>query len=109
MKRYYDRKAVSGQLVSYLPDSYAERTSRPIYALMYLLGFMAVFVVGTLLIQPNTLSQSLAEPQVRVVAFLWILVWNSRIGEYLQKPGSSMDRFGFRRAFPVFTVAWNIA
>ena len=72
MKRYYDRKAVSGQLVSYLPESYAERTSRPIYSLVYLLGFLAVFILGTLLIQPKTLSQSLAEPQVRVVAFVWI-------------------------------------
>jgi membrane protease YdiL (CAAX protease family) len=72
MKRYYDRKSVSGQLVSYLPDSYAERTSRPIYALVFLMGFLTVFILGTLLIQPNTLSQSLAEPQVRVVAFIWI-------------------------------------
>lgn len=72
MKRYYDRKAVSGQLVSYLPESYAERTSRPIYSLVYLLGFLVVFILGTLLIQPNTLSQSLAEPQVRVVAFVWV-------------------------------------
>lgn len=70
--RYYDRQAVSGQLVSYIPNSYAERTSRPIYALVYLLGFIAVFIVGTLLIQPKTISQSLAEPQVRVVAFIWI-------------------------------------
>jgi len=72
MKRYYDRKSVSGQLVSYLPDSYAERTSRPIYSLVYLLGFMAVFILGTLMIQPTAMSQSLQEPQVRVVAFIWI-------------------------------------
>jgi len=70
--RYYDRQAVSGQLVSYIPNSYAERTSRPICALMYLIGFMLAFVIGTILIQPAALSQSLAQPQVRVVAFIWV-------------------------------------
>ncbi|MHC4950308.1 MAG: CPBP family glutamic-type intramembrane protease [Planctomycetota bacterium] len=72
MTRYYDRQAVSGQLVSYIPNSYAERTSRPIYALVYLLGFMIAFMVGTILIQPSAISQSLSEPQVRVVAFIWV-------------------------------------
>ena len=72
MTRYYDRQAVSGQLVSYIPNSYAERTSRPICALLYLVGFMLAFVIGTILIQPSALSQSLAEPQVRVVAFIWV-------------------------------------
>lgn len=72
MTRYYDRQAVSGQLVSYLPNSYAERTSRPICALMYLIGFMLAFVIGTILIQPAALSQSLAQPQIRVVAFVWV-------------------------------------
>jgi len=70
--RYYDRQAVSGQLVSYLPGSYAERTSRPIYAMVFLVGFMAAFVIGTILIQPSTLSQSLNEPRVQVVAFIWV-------------------------------------
>ncbi|MHC4555428.1 MAG: CPBP family glutamic-type intramembrane protease [Planctomycetota bacterium] len=69
MTRYYDRQAVSGQLVSYIPNSYAERTSRPICALLYLVGFMLAFVVGTILI---AMSQSLAEPQIRVVAFIWV-------------------------------------
>ncbi len=69
MTRYYDRQAVSGQLVSYAPNSYAERTSRPICALVYLIGFMAAFVIGTILI---TLSQSLDQPQIRVVAFIWV-------------------------------------
>jgi hypothetical protein len=72
MTRYYDRKAVSGQLVSYIPNSYAERTSRPIYALVYLLGFMVAFILGTILIQPWAIKESLSEPEIRVVAFLWI-------------------------------------
>ncbi|MHC5118964.1 MAG: CPBP family glutamic-type intramembrane protease [Planctomycetota bacterium] len=72
MTRYYDRKAVSGQLVSYIPNSYAERTSRPIYALVYLLGFLLCFMIGTILLQPSSISQSLSEPEVRVVAFIWV-------------------------------------
>ncbi|HOK95959.1 MAG TPA: CPBP family glutamic-type intramembrane protease [Anaerohalosphaeraceae bacterium] len=82
MARYYDRRAVSGQLVAFVPNSYAERTSRPIYGLVYLLGFLCLFLVGTFLIQPAVLSQSLAEPQVRVVAFVWI----QNIMEYLGFP-----------------------
>ena len=69
MARHYDRQTVSGQLVSYIPNSYAERTSRPICALLFLSGLMAAFVIGTILI---TLSQSQAESQVRVVAFIWV-------------------------------------
>ncbi|MCE5186273.1 MAG: CPBP family intramembrane metalloprotease [Planctomycetaceae bacterium] len=71
MVRKTNLEPFSGQLVSYIPNSYAERTSRPIYALIYLLGFLLFYEVGTLLIQPET-WQSLAEPQMRVVAFVWV-------------------------------------
>ena len=33
---------------------------------------MLAFVVGTILIQPAALSHSLAQPQIRVVAFIWV-------------------------------------
>lgn len=65
-------QTISGQLVSYIPNSYAERTSRPIYALMYLLAFLVFYEIGSFLVQPETLQQSLAEPQMRVVAFIWV-------------------------------------
>lgn len=65
-------KRSTGQLVSFLPDSYLDRTSRPIYALAYLLGFILFYEIGTFLIHPETLTQSLAQPQVRVVAFVWV-------------------------------------
>ncbi len=65
-----DRPA--GQLVSFLPDSYLDRTSRPIYALVYLLGFLLFYEIGTFMIHPETLTQSLAQPQMRVVAFVWV-------------------------------------
>jgi membrane protease YdiL (CAAX protease family) len=63
---------MTGQLVSYLPNSYRERTSRPIYALVYLLGFLALYEIGTLMVHPEALTQSLAQPQIRVVAFVWV-------------------------------------
>ncbi len=70
---YYDRQAVSGQLISHVPNSYAERTSRPIYALVYLLGFMVVFIIGSFAIQSETLLQwSDNPPKVSLVAFVWI-------------------------------------
>ncbi len=62
MARRHDRQAVSGQLVSYIPNSYAERTSRPICALLFLSGLMGAFVIGTIFVQP----------QIRVVAFIWV-------------------------------------
>lgn len=72
MVRGKDLQPLSGQLVSYIPNSYAERTSRPIYALMYLLGFLLFYEIGSLMVQPEMLWQSLAEPQMRVVAFVWV-------------------------------------
>ncbi len=71
-KHKHKHKGSSGQLVSFLPDSYLDRTSRPIYALTYLLGFMLIYEAGTFLVHPETLTQSLAQPQVRVVAFVWV-------------------------------------
>lgn len=72
MVRGKDLQPLSSQLVSYIPNSYAERTSRPIYALMYLLGFLLFYELGSLMVQPEMLWQSLAEPQMRVVAFVWV-------------------------------------
>jgi len=60
------------QLVDYVKDSYLERTSRPIYALAYLLGFLVLYEVGTILINPEALSESLENLQGRVIAFLWV-------------------------------------
>jgi hypothetical protein len=56
------------QLFNFAPDSYLERTSRPVYAIVFLLPFIVFYEVGTLLINTDVLSQS----QVRVVAFVWL-------------------------------------
>jgi len=62
------RKGTAGQLVTYLRDSYLDRTSRPVYALAYLLLFIVFYEVGTMLIAPETLNRS----PVRVVSFVWL-------------------------------------
>ena len=56
------------QLLNFAPDSYLERTSRPIYAIFFLLPFIVFYEVGTILINTDVLNQS----QVRVVAFVWL-------------------------------------
>jgi hypothetical protein len=55
-------------LLNFAQDSYLERTSRPIYAVVFLLPFIIFYEVGTILINTNVLNQS----QVRVVAFVWL-------------------------------------
>ena len=56
------------QLFNFSQDSYLERTSRPIYAVAFLLPFILFYEFGTLRINTNVLNQS----QERVVAFVWL-------------------------------------
>jgi len=65
-------KESTSQLCSFLRDSYLDRTSRPIYALGYLAFFIVLYEIGTILISPAQLSEALAQPQIRVVAFVWV-------------------------------------
>ena len=61
-------KYSTSQLFNFTRDSYLERTSRPIYAIVFLLPFIIFYEVGTILINTDVLNQS----QVRVVAFVWL-------------------------------------
>lgn len=65
-------KTNPSQLVNFLEDSYLDRTSRPIYALVYLLWFLVIYEVGSVLISPDLMSESLASQQIRVVSFIWL-------------------------------------
>jgi len=69
-------KHSTSQLFNFAQDSYLERTSRPIYALVFLLPFIAFYELGTLLINTDVLNQT----QYRVVAFIWL---QSFLNEYL--------------------------
>jgi hypothetical protein len=64
------------QLFNFVEDSYLERTSRPLYALVFLLPFILFYELGTIFINTNILRQYW---QGRVVAFAWI----QRAMEYL--------------------------
>ena len=58
----------TSQLFNFAPDSYFDRTSRPIYAIVFLLPFIIFYELGTIFINTDVLNQS----QVRVVAFVWL-------------------------------------
>ena len=58
----------ASQLLNFTSDSYLERTSRPIYAIVFLLPFIIFYELGALLIHTDVLNQS----NVRVVAFIWV-------------------------------------
>jgi hypothetical protein len=62
------RKYSTGQMFNFTPDSYLERTSRPIYAIVFLLPFIIFYELGTFGFNTDILNQS----QIRVVAFVWL-------------------------------------
>jgi len=62
------QRATTSQWFNFTRDSYLERTSRPVYALVYLLPFIIFYELGTIFINTNVLNQT----QVRVVAFVWL-------------------------------------
>jgi len=71
--RKTNRKEGSGkiggsQLFNFARDSYLERTSRPIYAIVFLLPLIVFYEIGTFQINTDVLNQS----QIRVVAFVWL-------------------------------------
>jgi len=61
-------KHSTSQLFNFAQDSYLERTSRPIYAIVFLLPFIIFYELGTFRINTDILNQS----QIRVVAFVWL-------------------------------------
>jgi len=69
-------KSASNQLFNFTRDSYLERTSRPVYAIAYLLPFIIFYELGTIFINTDVLSQT----QVRVVAFVWLQEFLLRLG-----------------------------
>jgi len=62
------REYSASQMFNFTQDSYLERTSRPICAIIFLLPFIIFYEVGTFLINTDVLNQS----QIRVVAFVWL-------------------------------------
>ena len=65
----------TSQLLDFAQDSYLERTSRPIYAIVFLLPLIVFYELGVILIQTDVLQQS----SVLVDAFVWL----QKLCEYL--------------------------
>jgi hypothetical protein len=61
-------RATTSQWFDFPRDSYLERTSRPVYAIVFLIPFIIFYELGTIFINTDVLSQT----QVRVVAFVWL-------------------------------------
>ncbi len=57
------------QLLNFAEESYLERTSRPVYALVFLVPFIVVYELGTIFINTTILKQYWRGP---VVAFVWV-------------------------------------
>ena len=69
-------KYSTGQLFSFAHNSYFDRTSRPVYALIFLLPFIIFYELGTIFINTDILSQT----QIRVVAFVWMQEFLEYVG-----------------------------
>ncbi|MHC4125705.1 MAG: hypothetical protein ACYSRR_04530, partial [Planctomycetota bacterium] len=69
-------KRSTSQLFNFAKESYLERTSRPIYAIIFLLPFIIFYEAGTILINTDVLNQT----QIRVVAFVWLQDFLEYIG-----------------------------
>lgn len=67
-KPHHNHTYMTSQLLNFAPDSYLERTSRPVYAIVFLLPFIVFYEIGTILINTDVLNQF----QVRVVTFVWL-------------------------------------
>ncbi|MBN1844489.1 MAG: CPBP family intramembrane metalloprotease [Sedimentisphaerales bacterium] len=60
-----------GRYLNTAPGSYLETTSRPLYALLFLLPAVVIYEVGTLLVNTAQVEQTLV--QKRVVTFIWLI------------------------------------
>jgi len=70
-------KYSASQLFNFAQESYFERTSRPIYAVVFLLPFIVFYELGTILINTDLLRHYW---QGRVVAFSWLQEFLAHIG-----------------------------
>jgi len=64
------------QLLNFAKDSYLERTSRPIYAMFFLLPFIIFYEFGTIFIKSDVFKQS----PVLVDSFVWLQKVSGQIG-----------------------------
>jgi membrane protease YdiL (CAAX protease family) len=70
-------KQSRSQLLNFAEGSYLERTSRPIYALAFLLPLIIIYELGTIFTNTNVLRHYW---QGRVVAFAWVQKFLEHLG-----------------------------
>jgi hypothetical protein len=75
-KKSNKKSKATSPLLDFPADSYLDRTSRPLYAIVFLLPFIIFYELGTTFINTSVLNQS----QVRVVAFVWLQNFLEYIG-----------------------------
>jgi len=66
----------TSQLFNFNKNSYLERTSRPIYAIIFLLPFIVFYELGTIFINTDVLNRS----EGLVVAFVWLQKFMAYLG-----------------------------
>jgi hypothetical protein len=66
--RTTEGRQATTQLFNFAPESYLERTARPISAIIFLLPLIVFYEIGTFRINTDVLHHS----QIRVVAFVWL-------------------------------------
>lgn len=62
--------------LNFTPGSYLESTSRPLYALVFLLPLIGIYELGTVLVN----TDQFAETQSRVATFTWLMGTAERLG-----------------------------
>ena len=86
------RPAAPTTLLNFAPGSYLASTSQPLYALLFLLPLIAVYELGTILVNTQQIAETVS--QRRVVAFVW-LEWLAELVGFKQ---------GLAWMFPGFVV-----
>jgi hypothetical protein len=67
-KKKSTTSTAASSLLDFTADSYLERTSRPLYAIVFLIPFILFYEIGTIFVNTNVYNGS----QERVVAFVWL-------------------------------------
>lgn len=62
------RSRVDGQMLSFTHNTYPDRTSRPIYALVFLAPLIVIYEIGTVLVNASDPGGQ----HIRVVSFIWL-------------------------------------
>jgi len=70
------QKHSASQLLNFAQDSYLERTSRPLYAVLFLMPFIIFYELGTIFIRTDVLNQS----PVLVDSFVWLQKMLGQLG-----------------------------